>query len=54
MNRNAAKQHGCPFINTDIEDAYGSEVSLFLHCHLRGYDKHGEGKFPDHGGAPNI
>ena len=50
MNRNAARQHRCPFINTDIEDAYGSEVSLFLHCHLRGYDKHGEGKFPDQGG----
>jgi hypothetical protein len=49
MNRNASKQNKCPFTKTDVEDAYGPEVSLFLHCHLRGYDKHGEGKFPDHG-----
>ena len=53
-NRNAKKEERCPFIETDVEDAYGPEVSMFLHCHLRGYDKQGEGKVPDHGRAPDI
>ena len=42
-------QNKCPFTKTAIEDAYGAEVSLFLHCHLRGYDRQGEGKYPDNG-----
>ena len=53
-NKNAKKEERCPFIETDVEDAYGPEVSMFLHCHLRGYDKQGEGKVPDHGRAPDI
>jgi hypothetical protein len=28
-------------------------VSLFLHCHLRGYDKDGDGKFQDNG-EPSV
>ena len=47
--KNASRQQKCPFTETDIEDAYGEEVSMFLHCHLRGYDRHGDGKFPDQG-----
>ena len=47
--QNTKKETKCPFTKTDIEDAYGPEVSLFLHCHLRGYDRHGEGKYPDQG-----
>ena len=47
--QNAKKETKCPFTKTSIEDAYGPEVSLFLHCHLRGYDRHGEGKYPDQG-----
>jgi hypothetical protein len=41
------------FTSTKIEDAYGPEVSLFLHCHLRGYDKDGDGKFQDNG-EPSV
>jgi hypothetical protein len=50
-NKNSTNEVKCPFIETDIEDAYGAEVSMFLHCHLRAYDKHGQGKFVDHGEA---
>ena len=53
-NKNAKKEAKCPFIETDIEEVYGAEVSMFLHCHLRGYDKHGEGKIADHGKARNY
>jgi hypothetical protein len=49
--KNSTNEVKCPFIETDIEDAYGAEVSMFLHCHLRAYDKHGQGKFVDHGEA---
>ena len=42
------------FTNTKIDDAYGAEVSLFLHCHLRGYDKAGDGNFQDYGEANAI
>ena len=47
--KNASRQTKCPFTETDISKAYDSEVSLFLHCHLRGYDRHGDGKCPDQG-----
>ena len=49
MADNPSEQLPFPFDKTPFEDAYGAEVSLFLHCHLRGYDRHGEGKFPDQG-----
>lgn len=39
----------CPFSKTPVDKAYGPEVSMFLHCHLRGYDRHGEGKVSDNG-----
>ena len=47
--KNTYRQEKCPFTETDIKDAYGKEVSMFLHCHLRGYDRHGDGKSPDQG-----
>ena len=47
--RATGTKDSCAFTKTHIEDAYGPEVSLFLHCHLRGYDKNGEGKYQDHG-----
>ena len=47
--QNAKSETTCPFTNSSIEEAYRAEVSLFLHCHLRGYDRHGEGKYPDQG-----
>jgi hypothetical protein len=51
MNRNAEKKLPCPFsYELDIKDAYKNpEVSMFLHCHLRAYDKDGEGKFKNYG-----
>ena len=30
-----------------VRDAYGEEVHLFLHVHLRGYDREGKGKHMD-------
>ena len=47
--KNIERETGCPFTTSPLEDAYGPEISLFLHCHLRGYDRHGEGKYPDNG-----
>ena len=47
--RNSVSEFDCPFTNQPIEKAYGPEVSLFLHCHLRGYDKTGEGINGHHG-----
>ena len=44
-----SRSDSCAFTKTNIEDAFGPEVSLFLHCHLRGYDKNGEGEYPDQG-----
>jgi hypothetical protein len=35
--------------NELLEEAYGQEVSLFLHCHLRGYDRSGQGFHGDTG-----
>ena len=40
--------------NQSIELAYGPEVSLFLHCHLRGYDRDGKGLTGDHGTNPRL
>ena len=53
----AAKELTWPLPIGALEDAYGEEVQLFIHCHLRGYDKEGEGKqlhadFYDQYGAP--
>ena len=48
---NVSTENKCLFTDTNIEDAYGPEVSLFLHCHLRAYDKTGDGKFRDQGDA---
>jgi hypothetical protein len=42
------------FTDTNIEDALGAEVSLFLHCHLSDYDKAGDGKTRDNGEAKSI
>ena len=39
----------CPFTSQSTQKAYGPEVSLFLHCHLRGYDETGEGISAHHG-----
>ena len=55
----AAKVLKWPLPIGALEDAYGEEVQLFLHCHLRGYDKKGEGKqlhadFYDQYGAPVL
>ena len=47
--RNVAKQSECPFTKLAVEEAFGQEVHMFLHCHLRGYDRHGEGKQSDSG-----
>ena len=47
--RNWTSELHCPFTSQPIEQAYGPEVSLFLHCHLRGYDRHGQGTNQDHG-----
>jgi len=38
---------GCSFADLPIEKAYGEEVHTFLHTHLRGYDRTGEGKAMD-------
>ncbi|XP_028403682.1 uncharacterized protein LOC114526311 [Dendronephthya gigantea] len=46
--RHSVSQIDCPFTNQSIELAYGPEVSLFLHCHLRGYDREGKGISGDH------
>ena len=48
---NVKTENKCLFTETNIEDAYGAEVSLFLHCHLRAYDKAGDGEFRDQGEA---
>ena len=40
----------CNFITNKVsisKDAYGEEVHLFLHVHLRGYDRKGNGKSMD-------
>ena len=47
----------CPHTDSTVEPAFGEEVNLFMHCHMRGYDKDGEGKqlhsdFYDQYGAP--
>ena len=49
--RNSTSELNRPFTNQPIELAYGTEISLFLHCHLRGYDRHGKGIHGDHGTA---
>lgn len=43
--------------NPPLAELYGDEVHLFMHCHMRGYDRTGEGKsldcsFFDKYGAP--
>ena len=40
-------QTECPFTDIDVKEAYGQEVHMFLHVHLRGYDETGEGKHMD-------
>ena len=30
-----------------IGELYGDEIHLFMHCHMKGYDRTGEGKIPD-------
>ena len=47
--RNSTSENDCPFTSQSIELAFGPEVSLFLHCHLRGYDRYGQGIHGDHG-----
>ena len=47
MNRNCKKELICPFTGSSVEKAFGEEVNLFMHCHMRGYDRHGEGKQMD-------
>ena len=47
----------CPYTDSSVERAFGKEVNLFMHCHMRGYDKDGEGKqlyseYYDKYGAP--
>ena len=47
----------CPYTDSTVERAFGQEVNLFMHCHLRGYDKDGKGeqlhsKYYDNYGAP--
>ena len=52
--RNSTSEINCPMTNQPIELAYGPEVSLFLHCHLRGYDRDGKGLTGDHGTNPRL
>ena len=54
---NTTKEVKCPYTNSSVERAFGEEVNLFMHCHMRGYDKDGEGKqlhseYYDKYGAP--
>ena len=52
--KNFQRETGCPFTSSPLEDAYGPEISLFLHCHLRGYDRNGEGLYPDYGNTIEL
>ena len=45
--KNIRHEEEWPFIDIDVKEAYGQEVHMFLHVHLRGYDKTGEGKHMD-------
>ena len=45
--KNICHEEKCPFTDIDVKEAYGQEVHMFLHVHLRGYDKTGEGKYMD-------
>ena len=54
MTNESTESTDIEFTDTKIDDAYGEEVSLFLHCHLRGYDKAGDGKCRDNGEANAI
>ena len=40
----AGQEIESPFERQPIEKICGPEVSLFLQCHLRGYDETGEGE----------
>ena len=47
----------CDIVNLPIHEAFTEEVHLFMHVHLRGYDKDGDGKqmhaeYYDKYGAP--
>ena len=46
-SRGAKNIVACPFTDNSVERAFGKEVNLFMHCHLRGYDKNGQGKQMD-------
>ena len=55
--KNVKLEVKCPFTGRSVEDAFGEEVSLFIHCHLRGYDQNGIGvqmdaSYYDKYGAP--
>ena len=58
-SRGAKSIVACPFTDNSVERAFGKEVNLFMHCHLRGYDKNGQGKqmdssYYDKYGAPVV
>ena len=47
----------CDLIQLPLYEAFGEEVHMFMHIHLRGYDKDGNGKqmhaeYYDKYGAP--
>ena len=33
--------------NPPLGELYGDEIHLFMHCHMKGYDRTGEGKILD-------
>ena len=45
--KNIQLETKCPFTDIDVKEAYGQEVHMFLHVHLRGYDDKGDGKRMD-------